>query len=113
MTDPRERVPPGNSGEETIGEAFEWLERTIEALNREAVNHLPRELIFQVWQRSWRYWHDEQGMSASYTKYRYLCLMQKAIFTHFKRGCTCWGEDMGREGLEDQGPPPPPPPGLV
>nr|AAR98771.1 vpx protein [Human immunodeficiency virus 2] len=112
MTDPRETVPPGNSGEETIEEAFNWLDRTIEAINREAVNHLPRELIFQVWQRSWRYWHDEQGMSQSYTKYRYLCLIQKAMFTHCKRGCTCLGGGHGPGGWRP-GPPPPPPPGLV
>nr|ATU79256.1 vpx protein [Human immunodeficiency virus 2] len=112
MADPRETVPPGNSGEETIGEAFAWLERTVEAINREAVNHLPRELIFQVWQRSWRYWHDEQGMSQSYTKFRYLCLIQKALFIHAKQGCTCRGEGHGPGGWRS-GPPPPPPPGLV
>ncbi|AAB00757.1 vpx protein [Human immunodeficiency virus 2] len=112
MTDPRETVPPGNSGEETIEEAFAWLDRTVEAINREAVNHHPRELIFQVWQRSWRYWHDEQGMSTSYTKYRYLCLIQMAMYMHAKRDGTCLGGGMGQKG-GDQGPPPPPPPGLV
>nr|WNB16715.1 vpx protein [Human immunodeficiency virus 2] len=98
MTDPRETVPPGNSGEETVGKAFEWLDRTVKAINREAVNHLPRELIFQVWQRSWKYWHDKQGMPISYTKYKYLCLMQKAVFIHFKRGCTCLGGGHGPGG---------------
>nr|WNB16698.1 vpx protein [Human immunodeficiency virus 2] len=48
MTDPRETVPPGNSGEETVGEAFEWLDRTVEAINREAVNHLPREQVVNI-----------------------------------------------------------------
>nr|ANG59333.1 vpx protein [Human immunodeficiency virus 2] len=110
--DPRERVPPGNSDEETVEEAFNWLERTITELNREAVNHLPRELIFQVWQRSWAYWREEQGMSSSYTKYRYLLLMQKAMFVHFSKGCTCRREGHGPGGWR-QGPPPPPPPGLA
>nr|BAJ14439.1 vpx protein [Simian immunodeficiency virus] len=112
MSDPRERIPPGNSGEETIEEAFEWLNRTVEGINRAAVNHLPRELIFQVWQRSWEYWHDEMGMSESYTKYRYLCLIQKALFMHCKKGCRCLGEGHGARGWRT-GPPPPPPPGLA
>ncbi|AAA64578.1 viral accessory protein [Human immunodeficiency virus 2] len=111
MADPRKTVPPGNGGEVTIGEAFAWLERMVEAINREAVNHLPRELIFQVWQRSWRYWHDDLGMSQSYTKYRYLRLMQYAMFIHVKKGCTCLGGGHGPGGWRPG--PPPPPPGLV
>ncbi|AAK55277.1 vpx protein [Simian immunodeficiency virus] len=112
MTDPRERIPPGNSGEETIGEAFEWLHNTVEALNQTAVQHLPRELIFQVWRRCWEYWVDEQGYSPSYAKYRYVQLMQKAMFQHFRKGCTCRGEGHSQGGWRT-GPPPPPPPGLA
>ncbi|AFV26277.1 vpx protein [Simian immunodeficiency virus] len=112
MGSARERIPPGTSGEETIGEAFEWLYSTVEAVNRGAVKHLPRELIFQVWRRSWEFWHDEQGMSQAYTQYRYLLLIQKALFCHVKKGCTCLREGHGSGGWR-AGPPPPPPPGLA
>nr|QLK12492.1 vpx protein [Simian-Human immunodeficiency virus] len=112
MSDPREKIPPENSREKTIGEAFKWLNRTVKKINREAVNHLPKELIFQVWQRSWEYWHNKQRMSPSYVKYRYLCLIQKALFMHCKKGCKCLGEGH-KAGEWKPGPPPPPPPELA
>ncbi|AAK82846.1 vpx protein [Simian immunodeficiency virus] len=94
-----ERAPEAPQGAGEVG-LEQWLERSLEQVNREAQLHFHPEFLFRLWNTCVEHWHDRLRRTLNYAKYRYLLLMQKAMFVHMQQGCPC------RSG-HSRGPPPP------
>nr|AJA39848.1 vpx protein [Simian immunodeficiency virus] len=111
---PMERAPAEPMGAGEV-ELEEWLQRSLLRINQEAQLHFHPEFLFRLWNTCMEHYHDALQLSFTYSKYRYLLLLQKAMFMHFQLGCSCV---QGRHPpplrpAGDRLPPPPPPPGLV
>ncbi|AAM34564.1 vpx protein [Simian immunodeficiency virus] len=82
-----ERAPevPTGAGE---AEFQPWLRDMLEKVNLEARLHFHPEFIFRLWRTCVEHWHDVHQRSLEYAAYRYLLLMQKALFIHCQTGCS-------------------------
>nr|4Z8L_B Chain B, Vpx protein [Simian immunodeficiency virus]4Z8L_E Chain E, Vpx protein [Simian immunodeficiency virus] len=83
-----ERAPEAPEGAGEVG-LEQWLETSLERINREARLHFHPEFLFRLWNTCVEHWHDRHQRSLDYAKYRYLLLMHKAMYTHMQQGCPC------------------------
>ncbi|ADK78265.1 vpx protein [Simian immunodeficiency virus] len=91
-----ERAPEVPTGAGEV-EFQPWLARMLYEINQEARLHFHPEFIFRLWRTCVEHWHDELGRSLEYAGYRYLLLMQKALFTHMRSGCRLRHGDPPRQ----------------
>nr|AAK69676.1 vpx protein [Simian immunodeficiency virus] len=100
MAEGRERVPEAPTGAGDV-EFAPWLHRMLTEVNLEARLHFHPEFIFRLWRTCVEHWHDRLGRSLEYAGYRYLLLMQKALFIHCQSGCSQrHGQGQAREAGE-------------